>query len=104
YMILYAQKLVHNAGARVVIFDAAGYVGSNPLLNEKVRTIEQNAPNHISLQSQRTIDRDFLLQHDLMLVSLESWKKLFEAKSIWLPNIPSTLIVSDYHSSADASL
>ncbi|MGN6491271.1 MAG: cation:proton antiporter [Agriterribacter sp.] len=103
YLILYAQKLVHNAGARVVIFDAEGYVENNSQLKEKVRAIEHSAPNHISLQSQRIIDRDFLKPHDLMLVSLESWKKLFEAKSIWLPDIPSTLIVSDYHSGVDAS-
>lgn len=95
YLIAYAQKLIHNTGSQVVILDAAEQIKGSAFLKERIRAIEQNAPNHISLQSQKTIDREFLKQQDLMLVSLESWKKLFETKSTWLSDIPSTLIISE---------
>ncbi len=95
YLITYAQKLIHNTGAQVVVLDAAGQIKNNAETKEKIRAIERTAPNHITLQNQRTIEKDFLKQQDLMLISLESWKKLVETKSLWLSGIPSTLIISD---------
>jgi len=95
YLIRYAQKLINNSGSQVVVLDAAGQIKSNPVLKEKIRAIEQVAPNHIDLMSERTIDRAFLSQYDLMLIGLESWKRQIDLKSLWLPDIPSTLILAD---------
>lgn len=95
FLIMYAQKLIHNNGAQVVLLDAEGQIKNNNETKEKIRAIEQMAPNHITLQSQRGIESDFLKQQDLMLVSLESWKKLVEREDLWLPDIPSTLIISE---------
>jgi hypothetical protein len=39
------------------------------------------------------IDETFLRQIDLMIISLESWTKLVDSKSIWLKYIPSVLIL-----------
>ncbi len=95
YLIAYAQKLIHNAGAQVVVLDAAGQIKNNAETKEKIRAIEQTAPNHITLQNQRAIEKEFLQQQDLMLISLNSWKKMVESKSLWLADIPSALIISD---------
>lgn len=94
FLIDYAQKLIYNAESQIVVLDAGGQVKNNPVLKEKIRNIEQKAPNHIELQSQRNIDKSFLKSQDLMIISLESWKKMVESKSVWLSHIPSTLIVS----------
>ncbi|MCE3294876.1 MAG: transporter, family [Crocinitomicaceae bacterium] len=94
FLIDYAQKLIYNAEAQVVVLDAGGQIKNNPVLKENIRAIEQNVPNHIDLQSQRSIDKNFLKSQDLMLISLDSWKKMVETKSVWLSHIPSTLIVS----------
>ncbi|MCG2611879.1 cation:proton antiporter [Flavobacterium sp. SM15] len=94
-LINYAQKLIHNSGAQIVILDAAGQIKNNAEMKEKIRAIEQNAPNHITLQNQRVIEKDFLKSQDLMIISIDSWKKLLETKSLWLSDIPSTLIISD---------
>ena len=94
-LINYAQKLIHNSGAQVVVLDAMGQIKNDSETKEKVRAIEQNAPNHITLQSQRSIEKDFLKQQDLMIISFDSWKKLVESKSLWLSDIPSTLIISE---------
>lgn len=95
HLIMYAQKLIHNSGAQVIVLDAAGQIKNNAEIKEKIRAIEQNAPNHITLRNQQVIEKSFLAQQDLMIISIESWKKLVETKSVWLSDIPSTLIVAE---------
>jgi hypothetical protein len=43
----------------------------------------------------KKIDKDFLKSQDLMVVSLDSWKKLVETRSTWLSSTPSTLIIRE---------
>lgn len=94
-LISYAQKLIHNSASQVVVLDAVELIKKSPELKEKIRSIEQNAPNHIALQNQKMIEKEFLKEQDLMIISLESWKNLIETKSIWLSDIPSTLIIAE---------
>jgi hypothetical protein len=47
----------------------------------------------MTLLNDKTIEKEFLNQHDLMIISLESWKKLVDSQSDWLSDIPSVLIV-----------
>jgi hypothetical protein len=37
--------------------------------------------------------KEFLLRQDIMVISLDSWKKLVDSQSTWLSNIPSVLIL-----------
>jgi hypothetical protein len=57
--------------------------------------MEQAAPNQLTLRKEQSIEKDFLEQQDLMLISIDGWKHLVENKSPWLANIPSTLILSE---------
>jgi hypothetical protein len=93
FLLIYAQKLIHNNNARVVVLDSTGVIKQNPEMKEAIRSIEQIAPNHIALYSENRINKDFLLEQDLMLISLDSWRKAVETQSIWLPQTPSTLII-----------
>lgn len=93
FLLVYAQKLIHNSEARVIILDVVGVIKQTPELKETIRSIEQIAPNHIALYNERKIEKEFLDQQDLMLISIESWKKLIEAQSPWLSGAPSTLII-----------
>lgn len=95
FLIQFAQKLINNSESQITILDVAGQIKSNPELKEKVRAIEQKAPNHINLLNERIIDKEFLANQNLMIVSIESWKKLVDSKSLWLSDIPSTLILKD---------
>lgn len=95
FLIKYAQKLIHNSGSQITILDALGQIRQHSEIKESIRAIEQTAPNHISLLSEKVIDKIFLKQQNLMLISLESWKKLIETKSLWLSDIPSSLILAD---------
>jgi len=93
FLMEFAQKLIHNNGTQVTILDAIGQSKENREIQELVRSIEQIAPNHIMTMQDRTIKKEFLEQQDLMIISLESWKKLIDSHSIWLNNTPSVLII-----------
>jgi len=95
FLIKFAQKLIKNSESQISLLDVSGHIKNNAELKEKIRAIEQTAPNHISVQSEKIIDKELLSQQELMLVSMESWKKLVDSKSLWLSNIPSTLIIKE---------
>ena len=96
FLIKYAQKLISNSGAQVTIVDSNGQVKDSEM-KEQIREIEQNAPNHIYLLNQTVIGKEILKQQDLMIISLESWKRLVEKQTAWLTNTPSVLIISENH-------
>jgi hypothetical protein len=68
-------------------------VKNNAEIKESIRAIEHNVPNHIKLLSQRKIEKEFLREQDLMIISVDSWKKLVESRSTWLNHTPSLLII-----------
>lgn len=93
FLIQYAQRLIHNAAAQVTILDAASHIKIDTDIKESIRAIEQKAPNHIALLTEKKLEREFLQQQDIMLISLDSWKKLVESQSVWLNHTPSILII-----------
>lgn len=95
YLVEYAKRLINNTDSQVIILDAAGQIRKNTEIRELIRNIEHIAPNHITLYNEKTIEKEFLDSQDLMLISSKSWKNLIDTKSLWLSDIPSTLIVSN---------
>lgn len=95
YLVEYAKRLINNNDSQVIILDAACQIRKNTEIRELIRNIEHIAPNHITLYNEKTIEKEFLDSQDLMLISSKSWKNLIDTKSLWLSDIPSTLIVSN---------
>lgn len=93
FLIDFAQKLISNSGSQVTVLDADGMVKGNAEIKESIRAIEHNVPNHIKLLSQRKLEKEFLQEQDLMIISVDSWKKLVESRSTWLNHTPSLLII-----------
>lgn len=93
FLIEFAQKLIHNNGSQITVLDSMGEIKNNQNIQETIRAIEQIAPNHIMLTQEKTIKKEFLDQQDLMIISLDSWKKLIDSHSTWLNNTPSILII-----------
>lgn len=92
FLINYAEKLVYNNDSHITFIDPNEAIASNDEINEKISEIEQNNPNSTKM-GERIIKKDFLKEQDIMIISLESWKKLIDTQSIWLTNIPSVLII-----------
>ncbi len=95
FLVEYAKRLINNNDSQVIILDAAGQIRKNTEIRELIRNIEHIAPNHITLYNEKTIEKEFLQSQDLMLISSKSWRNLIDSKSLWLSDIPSTLIVSN---------
>lgn len=93
FLLEYAQKLIHNNGSQIIILDALDEVKNNTIIQENIRSIEQVAPNHIMMTGEKAIGKELLAQQDLIIISLDSWKKQIDAQSIWLNNTPTVLIV-----------
>lgn len=93
FLLIYAQKLIHNSRAKVLVLDVLGVIQQNPEMKETISSIEKSSPGHIGLYKERKIEKDFLGQQDLMLISMESWKKAVASQSIWLSYTPSVLII-----------
>ncbi len=94
-LLKYAQRLISNSESQIVIVDVSGYTKRHSEVKEIIRSIENIAPNHISLSYKQQLDKEFLDEMDLMLISMESWKNLIDTKSIWMSNVPTTLIITE---------
>ncbi len=93
FLIDYAQKLIHNNGSQVTVLDINSQIKNNYIIQNAIRALEHDYPNHVGLINERIMKPEFLEMQDLMLISLESWKTLVDSQSSWLSNIPSVLII-----------
>lgn len=90
----YIQKFIHNLDARIIALDLEGKIMADLDTKERIRRMELAAPNQLSLQTEKVIEKTFLNEQNLMLISAEGWKRMVDSKSLWLADIPSTLIIS----------
>lgn len=93
FLIDYAQRLIANNNSNCTFIDPNGAIKDNVTIFDKIMSIKKKTPNNISMMEDRIIKKDFLSQQDIMIISLESWKKLVNSQSTWLSNIPSVLII-----------
>jgi Kef-type K+ transport system membrane component KefB len=93
FLIDYAEKLIFNNNSHITVVDPNGAIKESPSLIASVSKLEYEMPINITIMHERTIKKDFLTKQNIMLVSLESWKKLVDSQSIWLNNISSVLII-----------
>ena len=93
FLVDYAQKLIYNNNARIMILDVNGHFNTNFVVESAIRSLEQQYPNKIDLIGDKIIKKELLAKQDLMLISLESWKILVDSRSDWLSGVPSVLIL-----------
>lgn len=89
----YAKQLIHNVNSNVTVLDKAGNFKNNTALADCILKIEHKHPNHIKLATERKIEKALLDEQDLMIISVESWRKLLDSQSSWLNKTPSLLII-----------
>jgi Kef-type K+ transport system membrane component KefB len=94
-LIQFAQKFINNSDSKITFWDISEHNSGKIKLREKIRTIEETFPNNVKFRKEKIIDKAFLGHQNLMLVSIESWEKLIDSKSVWLSDIPSTLIIKE---------
>lgn len=89
----YIQRFVFNNNSEVSVVDVKGQIESNFLLKSAIHSLEQNFPKNISVIDEKLLESTFMTKQDLMIISLESWKKLVDAQKEWLSFVPSVLII-----------
>jgi Kef-type K+ transport system membrane component KefB len=93
FLIDYAQKLIYNNESKVTVLEINDQVKNNFIIENAIATLDKSYPNSISIISESEMKAGFLAKQDLMIISLDSWKKLVDAQSVWLSTVPSVLII-----------
>lgn len=93
FLLTYLKKLVQNGGVKMTILDAAQLSKQNPAFKDAVLTLENVFPEQVSIQEVKLIEKSFMAQQDLLLISLDSWKKALATRSVWLSDTPSVMII-----------
>ena len=83
FLLDYVKLLKKNSQAKISIFDTYDIVNeNNKITHENVKVIHSSK-----------LEKDFLKEQDLLIMSIDSWKKLIDTRSVWLNNSPSLLII-----------
>lgn len=93
FLIEYAQKLIHNNNSKITLIDVNNVLKDHFVLEKAVAALIENYPSNAQIQKDKDLNAGFFINQDLMMISLESWKRLVDTQSIWLSNAPSTLII-----------
>lgn len=95
FLLSYIHKLIHNSNSQVIVVDFKNSLKINEAFREKLRQIEQQAPNHLVVYTEPELTDDIWQKQDLMLINLAVWEELAAQETIWLKNAPSTLLLID---------
>jgi Kef-type K+ transport system membrane component KefB len=93
FLMDYVQKLIFNNNSFATILDVKNLAQSNFVIQSAIDSLEKNFSENIAIYEEKTVRKEFLDNQELMIISLESWKKLVESQSVWLSNVPSVLII-----------
>jgi Kef-type K+ transport system membrane component KefB len=93
FLIDYAQKLIYNNNSQVSILDNNEHTKNNFIVENALSALEKKHQENIEVLHPDHLNKPFLLQQDLIIFSLETWKKLIEDEVSWLSDIPSVLII-----------
>ncbi len=93
FLISYAKKLIFNSNSKVTIIDINKQIKSNSKFEDSIVSLKAKYSENLFLIDEYDMKAGFLAKQDLMMISLESWKNLVDSESIWLSNVPSTLII-----------
>jgi Kef-type K+ transport system membrane component KefB len=93
FLVDYIQKFIYNNNSKISILDVNNQIENNFLIKNAIQSLEKEHPDNIANVVENTIQKAFFVKQDLMVISLESWKKLVESQSLWLSNLPSVLII-----------
>lgn len=91
FLIHYAKKLIDNSNAWVSILDYTNRGNSNDL---KFDISLINYQDHINWISEKELTKKFINHQDLIIVSIENYKKILQQNKELLNNISSILICS----------
>lgn len=92
----YMERLAANSYVRIMLWDPINLNEQSIEFANSVKAIKEVNPYLFQLWNNNiAIDSDIFNKHDLMMISLNSWKKLGSKGSKWIKDVPSTLVLID---------
>ena len=73
--------------------DNNDHTKNNFIIQNSLLALEEKHPKNFEVITPKLINKPFLSKQDLVIFSIESWKKLVDDEVSWLADIPSVLIV-----------
>jgi Kef-type K+ transport system membrane component KefB len=92
FLLDYAQRLISNNRTQVLLIHL-GNIPADTAVRERIRLIQQNAPNHLSDITVPSVTPSHFEGMDLVLISYKTWSTLVRNQTKALVDAPSTLIV-----------
>jgi Kef-type K+ transport system membrane component KefB len=89
----YSKKLIKNSDAHVVVMDATGNATGHSSFKEALISAEQTFPQHFGVMNDKKVDKVFVNEQDLILVSADGLRHVADEKPEWLSLKASVLIV-----------
>lgn len=89
----FADRMAALGGLQITVMDPSQTVSQHLETGEALRALQAKSPENVTIIYENALEKDFLQEKDLMLISLESWKKAVESRSVWLSYSPSVLII-----------
>ncbi|WP_291275983.1 cation:proton antiporter [Flavobacterium sp.] len=83
FLLEYVKRMKKSSSAKISIFD------TYEVMNEENKVVHEN----VKVIPTSKLEKDFLKEQDLLIMSIDSWKKLIDTRSVWLNNTPSLLII-----------
>lgn len=93
FLIDYAQKLIFNNNSHITLLDNNSHVKNNFIVENALLALEHNYKDNVEVFQPEQLNKPFLEQQDLVILSLETWKKMVDDEVSWLTDIPSVLII-----------
>ena len=93
FLIDYAQKLIYNNDSQIAILDNHSQKKNNFIVENALAAIQEKHAQNVEFLNIEQMNKPLLVEQDLMIFSLETWKKLVDDEVPWLSDIPSVLIV-----------
>lgn len=91
----FMERLASNSYVRITLWDSVGLSETSIDFVNRVRAIKAINPYLFLLWNNNIeLGNDILKKQDLMMVSLDSWKKLRSSDISWLKSVPSTLVLN----------
>lgn len=93
FLFEYVEKLIFNSNSKITLIDIDNQIKNSQEIEIKIEAITQLYPKNIEVLNETKMKAGFLAKQDLMIISLDSWKKIVDSQSIWISTIPSVLII-----------
>ncbi|MCF0050843.1 cation:proton antiporter [Dyadobacter sp. LJ53] len=89
----FVKKLALQENIYLTIMDPTNAASKSTEIQAELEAINELDNGRMRLLHENVLEKDFLQEKDLMIISLDSWKKAVESHSLWLSHSPSVLIV-----------